>query len=176
MKPPPLNIDLTFRSFDRIFDEPSVFRPVQPRVDAAVAAELEDQVMRLRPRDRPVELTWRIPPAISGEVQRRREDFRSFFGARERELQREVAAHFRHSTRAAVYGLLFLCVCLALHQFLAARLDDAFPTIFDEGLLIIGWVSLWRPAEMFLYDWIEPYSRARAAARLAAAEIREIAS
>ena len=22
-----------------------------------------------------------------------------------------------------------------------------------EGLLIIGWVGLWRPVEIFLYDW-----------------------
>jgi len=25
--------------------------------------------------------------------------------------------------------------------------------ILDEGLLIIGWVALWRPLEIFLYDW-----------------------
>jgi hypothetical protein len=25
--------------------------------------------------------------------------------------------------------------------------------LLAEGLLIIGWVALWRPVEMFLYDW-----------------------
>jgi hypothetical protein len=25
--------------------------------------------------------------------------------------------------------------------------------VLGEGLLIIGWVALWRPVEMFLYDW-----------------------
>jgi hypothetical protein len=25
--------------------------------------------------------------------------------------------------------------------------------IVDEGLLILGWVALWRPTEALLYDW-----------------------
>jgi hypothetical protein len=25
--------------------------------------------------------------------------------------------------------------------------------VLREGLLIIGWVALWRPVEIFLYDW-----------------------
>jgi hypothetical protein len=26
-------------------------------------------------------------------------------------------------------------------------------SIIDEGLLIMGWVAMWRPIETFLYDW-----------------------
>jgi hypothetical protein len=26
-------------------------------------------------------------------------------------------------------------------------------TIVSEGLLILGWVAMWRPVEIFLYDW-----------------------
>lgn len=25
--------------------------------------------------------------------------------------------------------------------------------IADEGLYIVGWVAMWRPLEVFLYDW-----------------------
>lgn len=25
--------------------------------------------------------------------------------------------------------------------------------LLQDGLVIIGWVALWRPAEIFLYDW-----------------------
>jgi hypothetical protein len=47
-------------------------------------------------------------------------------------------------------GLLFLAACLALRRSLmAAQSHD----LLAEGLLIIGWVALWRPVEMFLYDW-----------------------
>ena len=26
-------------------------------------------------------------------------------------------------------------------------------TILQTGLTVVGWVSLWRPMEIFLYDW-----------------------
>jgi hypothetical protein len=26
-------------------------------------------------------------------------------------------------------------------------------TIVSEGLLILGWVAMWRPVEIFLHDW-----------------------
>jgi hypothetical protein len=25
--------------------------------------------------------------------------------------------------------------------------------LFEQGLLIVGWVAMWRPLEIFLYDW-----------------------
>ena len=35
-----------------------------------------------------------------------------------------------------------------------------FGEFLSEGLLIIGWVANWRPAEIFLYDW-RPMKRQR---------------
>jgi hypothetical protein len=31
--------------------------------------------------------------------------------------------------------------------------------ILKEGLLIVGWVAMWRPLEIFLYDWFPIYQR-----------------
>ena len=31
--------------------------------------------------------------------------------------------------------------------------DTHFAEIIREGLLIVGWVAMWRPLEVFLYDW-----------------------
>jgi hypothetical protein len=30
----------------------------------------------------------------------------------------------------------------------------AFSDIIGEGMLIIGWVAMWRPLEIFLYEWV----------------------
>jgi hypothetical protein len=32
--------------------------------------------------------------------------------------------------------------------------SELIRSIFREGLTIIGWVGLWHPVEMVLYDWI----------------------
>jgi hypothetical protein len=31
--------------------------------------------------------------------------------------------------------------------------NDMVVKILTEGLVIIGWVAMWRPLEIFLYDW-----------------------
>ncbi|HEU0284513.1 MAG TPA: hypothetical protein VFR52_05150, partial [Sphingomicrobium sp.] len=33
------------------------------------------------------------------------------------------------------------------------QLPEPLGSFLDEGLIIIGWVALWRPVEMLLYDW-----------------------
>ena len=39
--------------------------------------------------------------------------------------------------------------------------------IVDEGLYIVGWVAMWRPLEIFLYDWRPIWHRLRLFAKLA---------
>lgn len=46
-------------------------------------------------------------------------------------------------------GLAFLFVCLSLRAPVAMFVHSE---VLTEGLLIIGWVALWRPVEIFLYD------------------------
>lgn len=38
--------------------------------------------------------------------------------------------------------------------------------IFDERLLIIGWVAMWRLLEIFLYEWVPLNRRCRIFAKL----------
>ena len=47
-------------------------------------------------------------------------------------------------------GLAFMFDCLPLRRWLAAGGNHG---VLAEGLLLIGWVALWRPVEIFLYDW-----------------------
>jgi hypothetical protein len=50
-------------------------------------------------------------------------------------------------------GMLFLGLCLTLRQLVAADGGDGSVEILREGLLIVGWIALWRPVEIFLFDW-----------------------
>ncbi|SHE68006.1 hypothetical protein [Devosia limi] len=57
-------------------------------------------------------------------------------------------------------GLGFLGVCLSMSSVLAtaALLPSWLNRLFSEGFVIAGWVGLWRPIELLLYDaW--PYRR-----------------
>jgi hypothetical protein len=57
--------------------------------------------------------------------------------------------------KALQVGMVFLASCLVLAA-VTARWNAAPGSLGDiltQGLTIIGWVSLWRPVEIFLYEW-----------------------
>ena len=48
-------------------------------------------------------------------------------------------------------GLGFLLCCMVLREMANSFGSDTASDIFGEGMLIIGWVAMWRPLEIFLY-------------------------
>jgi hypothetical protein len=51
-----------------------------------------------------------------------------------------------------IIGLAFLAACVLTSQLLRLR-SGTLPIILREGLIIAGWVAMWRPMEIFLYEW-----------------------
>jgi|GEM_PF-480650 len=62
--------------------------------------------------------------------------------------------------KALQMGIVFLAGCLLLSALLSgsALVPGFLGTLLGNGLEIAGWVSLWRPIEIFLYEWW-PYWR-----------------
>jgi hypothetical protein len=44
---------------------------------------------------------------------------------------------------------------------------SATATVLQEGLLIMGWVAMWRPIDIFLYDWWPIWRHKRIHSRIA---------
>jgi hypothetical protein len=55
---------------------------------------------------------------------------------------------------------------IALRQLVLAVGRGLTAEIADEGLYIVGWVAMWRPLEIFLYDWRPIRHRMRLFAKL----------
>ncbi len=49
-------------------------------------------------------------------------------------------------------GLVFLAACMLTSQLLRRQVGT-LPIVLREGLIIAGWVAMWRPMEIFIYDW-----------------------
>ena len=70
-------------------------------------------------------------------------------------------------------GLLALAGAIALGDFLATLMKGSrIGEILRESLTIGGWVSMWRPLEVFLYDWWPIRNEARLSDRLASMPVR----
>lgn len=50
-------------------------------------------------------------------------------------------------------GLGFLGLCLLGADMLSAFSSNALLRVLKEGLIIGGWVAMWRPMQIFLYEW-----------------------
>jgi hypothetical protein len=74
-------------------------------------------------------------------------------GLEEIELHRAMIS--RERSTAWVVGILFLITCLLAAGLLDATrpLSDFWTGLLSESFIIAGWVGLWRPLELTLYDW-----------------------
>ena len=54
--------------------------------------------------------------------------------------------------------------------------DTRFAEVARESLLIGGWVAMWRPLEVFLYDWWPIRAEAQLFDRLSAMTVRVVPS
>ncbi|MDO9069559.1 MAG: hypothetical protein Q7W05_14045 [Deltaproteobacteria bacterium] len=95
-----------------------------------------------------------------------------YFGSRAEMKRRELRLLLRRGRVSLVIGLLFLAACLGLGE-VALRAPLGNLTRFLElGLQIVGWVAMWRPLEIFLYDWWPILSDQRLMERLARMKVR----
>jgi len=64
---------------------------------------------------------------------------------------------FRHlmqdGRKSLLIGVVFLAACLTVANLLVGAGTGTFSTVEREGLTIAGWVAMWRPMEIYLYDW-----------------------
>ncbi|MFM6927575.1 MAG: hypothetical protein ACKOX6_03885 [Bdellovibrio sp.] len=60
-----------------------------------------------------------------------------------------------------VIGLITLLFCLFIARLLRVIESDFIQTTLREGIVIFGWVSLWKPLELFLFDWYPIYDQIR---------------
>ena len=50
-------------------------------------------------------------------------------------------------------GIGFLFLCLSLREFIPTGPGDPVLSTISEGWVVVGWVAMWRPLEICLYDW-----------------------
>lgn len=94
---------------------------------------------------------------------------RDYFAARAEETRRRLRRLFRVGRTSLLIGLVFLALSIVTGDVIASLLRDTrFAGVARESLLIGGWVAMWRPLEVFLYDWWPVRAEARLFDRLSA--------
>ena len=95
------------------------------------------------------------------------------FRQRAKSTRRRLRHLFRVGRISLVIGLAFLALVIVVGEYLSLRIDkESYGYLIKESLVIAGWVALWRPLEIFLYDWWPIRAEARLQDRLAEMDVR----
>ena len=127
------------------------------------------------PRDAPLALVVYLDRAAGppDEATNLRDSVHAFFTYREQITRRQLSQLFRIGRTSLAIGLLVLVASFALGDRAAQWLEGhRVGGLLREGILIGGWVAMWRPLEVFLYDWWPIRSQARLYRRLAEMPVR----
>lgn len=81
------------------------------------------------------------------------EAIHNYFDYRRQIAEKSLRSILRQGRTSMIIGLIFLFCCISLSEIINVLGDGMLVRIFREGLLIVGWVAMWRPLEIFLYDW-----------------------
>jgi hypothetical protein len=99
----------------------------------------------------------------------------NYFGFKAELVRRELRQLLSQGRISLAIGLCFLAACLAAAEAIGRGPGGDLPAIGKEGLVIIGWVAMWRPVEIFLYDWWPLLRRRRTYQSLGHAHVSVIA-
>jgi hypothetical protein len=110
------------------------------------------------------------PDRIAGVA----EAVQHYFASRAVMKRRELRLLLRRGRASLLIGLLFLAGCFALEQLARQAAPRPWNEFLTLGLQIVGWVAMWRPLEIFLYDWWPIRSDRRLLERLARMRVRLI--
>jgi len=77
----------------------------------------------------------------------------NYFAHRAEIANLEFKRLMEQGRRSLVIGLVFLSACLVLSKALLGHEAGTWAAIARESLTIAGWVAMWRPMQIYLYDW-----------------------
>ena len=127
------------------------------------------------PRDARLALLVHLDRPSGGEDEIRllRDGVREFFKHRAERTRKRLKRLFQVGRVSLLIGITLLVAAFIASRFVAA-VKPALPfgDLLRESLLIGGWVAMWRPMEIFLYDWWPIRTEAKLYDRLSEMPVR----
>ena len=167
-------IEVRVNELRRLFNaiDPSPFRErdLDPRAEEFIVEWARDL-----PRDARLALLVHLERSAgrADEAPLLGESIHQYFKQRATDTRRQLRELFRRGRISLAIALVFLGAAIAVGDAVASSLRDShIAEIIREGLLICGWVAMWRPLEVFLYDWWPIRAEARLFDRLSVMPVR----
>lgn len=103
-----------------------------------------------------------------------RSGIHNYFAYREKLNRQAFRALMKRGRISLGIGLLFLITCLLISRFVIGSNGGTWAGVARESLTIAGWVAMWRPMELYLYDWWPLRRRGRIYTKLSSMPVEVI--
>jgi hypothetical protein len=130
---------------------------------------------REAPADVPLGLVVHLdrPAGVPEEPGALRDAVHEFFAHRAESTRRRLRQLLRVGRTSLLIGLVFLAISIVTGEVVADALGGGkLADVLRESFLIGGWVAMWRPLEVFLYEWWPIRAEIRLLKRLGAMPVR----
>ena len=165
-------IELKLSKVSQLFHtlDPSPFR------ESDLALEAEEYIVEWAlelPKNAPIEIVIHLPwdefsqPSAS-DVSRA---VKSYFGLRSNGVSREMRELFKTGRLSLVVAIIILSSSLLLAWQIGNLKEGPVYQILQESFVILGWVAIWKPSDIFLYSWPPLARRRKLFRRLAEATV-----
>ncbi len=165
-------IEVRLRELAQLFNlmDPSPF------IDRDLDADAEEFIVgwaRELPHQGELELVVHLATAPQPDRAAGTEEaVRHYFASRVEVKRRELRQLLRRGRASLLIGVLFLGACFGLGELGLHLLPAGWNSFAELGLQIVGWVAMWRPLEIYLYDWWPVRADLRLLERLARMRVR----
>lgn len=78
---------------------------------------------------------------------------KNFFEYKRNIAEKNIRMKIQEGQLSFVVGSVFLAFCLVTSNYLSTNFNTLVINILVEGLIIGGWVAMWKPISNILYDW-----------------------
>lgn len=100
-----------------------------------------------------------------------RDGIQSYFGYQIDFQKTELKSFLKRAQFFLIIGLGMLAVSLSAAQAITVPTNPGWLGILREGIVIFGWVSIWKPIELILFDWYPLYEKLQLLKKLANTEV-----
>ncbi|AKB78358.1 hypothetical protein MSHOH_1875 [Methanosarcina horonobensis HB-1 = JCM 15518] len=149
-----LLIELELHSMMQIFNsfDPAPFHEKELDEDAEVYIY---NIVGEFPLKKPLEIIIYVPPSeFNRETERTlKEAIKNHFLYRKVLTEIDLRRLLQRGRRNITIAVIFLFLCLLMIRLLSTFESGLLSTMLSEGLIIIGWVAMWEPINVFLYGW-----------------------
>ena len=166
-------IDIRIQTLEQLFDslDPS------PVHDKALHRDAEAYLIECAGEfaaHESLELRLHGPPELAARLPEITRAIHAHFQLAHARAERQLRWRMRLGRVALAVGLLVLAGTLLLRRTLLEQ--GTYAELLGESLLVLGWVALWRPTELLLFDRLESRAERARLRKLAAVPVHFVAS